>query len=158
MGGHLARSLPARRASYLALTAAFFVAPAATALLLAAASPRHAAADPAVPDSARAATVSDSTRAATEPDSVRYMLPGVDVRASGPDEDASGDFISRVQIGRTAATADDAFRVVQTLPGVAGSDYAASFLVRGGESDETLVRYDGFDLLEPYHIPYWGGA
>ncbi|MGE5177464.1 MAG: TonB-dependent receptor plug domain-containing protein [Bacteroidota bacterium] len=86
------------------------------------------------------------------------MLPGVDVRASGPDEDASGDFISRVQIGRTAATADDAFRVVQTLPGVAGSDYAASFLVRGGESDETLVRYDGFDLLEPYHIPYWGGA
>lgn len=93
------------------------------------------------------------------PDSIQYHLPGVQVRAVRPLMlDPSTDFITRDQIGRTAATADDAFRVVQTLPGVAGSDYSASFMVRGGESDETLVRFDGFDLLEPYHIPYWGGA
>lgn len=116
------------------------------------------------PDSTRAAA--DSTRAAPDlsgvppvPDSVQYTLPGIEVRAPQPPaQDPGADLITRDQIRRTAATADDAFRVVQTLPGVASSDYAASFLVRGGESDETRVRFDGFDLLEPYHIPYWGGA
>lgn len=101
----------------------------------------------------------DSSDIPPPPDSIQYRLPGVDVPAPRVAPfDPGTDFITSDQIRRTAATADDAFRVVQTLPGVAGSDYAASFLVRGGESDETLVRFDGFDLLEPYHIPYWGGA
>jgi hypothetical protein len=113
-----------------------------------------AIADSAAADSA--AVAPDSTASS---DSIQYTLPGVDVRApAAAPSDPRADCITRDQIRRTAATADDAFRVVQTLPGVAGSDYAASFLVRGGESDETLVRFDGFDLLEPYHIPYWGGA
>jgi hypothetical protein len=101
----------------------------------------------------------DSSDIPPPPDSIQYRLPGIDVLAPpAAPSDPRADFITSDQIRRTAATADDAFRVVQTLPGVAGSDYAASFLVRGGESDETLVRFDGFDLLEPYHIPYWGGA
>lgn len=101
----------------------------------------------------------DSSDIPPPPDTVRYMLPRVEVRAPEPPrEDPRADVMTRDQLRRTAATADDVFRAVQTLPGVAGSDYAASFLVRGGESDETLVRFDGFDLLEPYHIPYWGGA
>ena len=95
-------------------------------------------------------------------ESVAYKLPEVVVqvpRDSVPlREDLSADFISRDQIRRTPATADDVFRVVQTLPGVASTDFSSSFLIRGGESDETLVRYEGIDLLEPYHIPYWGGA
>jgi len=101
----------------------------------------------------------DSSDIPPPPDTVRYLLPRVEVRASEPPrEDPRPDVMTRDQLRRTAATADDVFRAVQTLPGVAGSDFAASFLVRGGGSDETLVRFDGFDLLEPYHIPYWGGA
>jgi len=113
----------------------------------------------AIADSAAHANSTTTEDSARDAESVRYTLPGVDVRAPlAIASDPRADFITGEQIRRTAATADDAFRVVQTLPGVAGSDYSASFLVRGGESDETLVRFDGFDLLEPYHIPYWGGA
>ncbi|HET7496730.1 MAG TPA: TonB-dependent receptor plug domain-containing protein [Candidatus Eisenbacteria bacterium] len=138
-----------------ALLAAVFLGVVATAR----ASTMPAVADSSGPAPDSSGPAPDSSDIPPAPDSIRYSLPGVDVRAPRfQGIDPRADFITREQIGRTAATADDAFRVVQTLPGVASSDYAASFLVRGGESDETLVRFDGFDLLEPYHIPYWGGA
>jgi hypothetical protein len=66
--------------------------------------------------------------------------------------------ITTEEMGRLPATADDLFRAVQLSPGIAAPDVAASFLVRGGESDETLVRLDDIDLLEPFHIRDWGGA
>jgi hypothetical protein len=111
-------------------------------------------------DSLRADPVSDTLGLdPAHPESAAYKLPSVLVRPAPADCERPGsETITREQIRRTAASGDDVFRVVQTLPGIASTDFSSSFLVRGGESDETLVRYDGIDLLEPYHIPYWGGA
>ena len=40
----------------------------------------------------------------------------------------------------------------QRLPGVASSDFSSKVNVRGGEADETLVRFDDLRLQNPYHL------
>ena len=102
---------------------------------------------------------SDSTRIidfALEP--VAFALNEVVVRASPPGPESHAQSLSTEEIRRLPATADDLFRAVQLLPGLATSDFTASFLLRGGESDETLIRLDEIDLLEPFHVRGWGGA
>jgi TonB dependent receptor-like, beta-barrel/TonB-dependent Receptor Plug Domain len=47
---------------------------------------------------------------------------------------------------------DDALRAVARLPGTSASDFTAKVNVRGGEADETLVRFDGLRLYEPFHL------
>ena len=89
---------------------------------------------------------------------VAFALNEVVVRAAPPGAESHAQVLSIEQINRIPATFEDLFRAVQVLPGIAAPDVAASFLVRGGESDETLVRLDGIDLLEPYHVRDWGGA
>jgi hypothetical protein len=89
---------------------------------------------------------------------VAFALNEVVVRAEPPGAESHAQVLSTEQIRRLPATFEDLFRAVQVLPGVAAPDVSASFLVRGGESDETLVRLDGIDLLEPYHVRDWGGA
>ncbi len=89
---------------------------------------------------------------------VAFALNEVVVRAEPPGAESHAQVLSIEQIRRLPGTFEDLFRAVQVLPGVAAPDVAASFLVRGGESDETLVRLDGIDLLEPYHVRDWGGA
>jgi hypothetical protein len=89
---------------------------------------------------------------------VAFALNEVVVRAEPPGAESHAQVLSTEQIRRLPATFEDLFRAVQVLPGIAAPDVAASFLVRGGESDETLVRLDGIDLLEPYHVRDWGGA
>lgn len=89
---------------------------------------------------------------------VAFALNEVVVRASPPGPESHAQALSTVEIRRLPATADDLFRAVQLLPGLATSDFTASFLLRGGESDETLIRLDEVDLLEPFHVRGWGGA
>ncbi len=95
-------------------------------------------------------------RVSLEP--VAFALSEIVVRAAPPGPESHAQIISKEQLRSIAATAEDLFRAVQTLPGIASQDWTASFLVRGGESDETLVRLDEVDLLEPYHVRDWGGA
>ena len=47
---------------------------------------------------------------------------------------------------------DDGLRAVSRLPGTAGNDVSAKSNVRGGEVDETLVRFDGLRLYNPFHL------
>ena len=47
----------------------------------------------------------------------------------------------------------DIVRAVQLLPGtVARNDYSIGYNVRGGESDQNLVRLDGVTILNPSHL------
>ncbi len=47
---------------------------------------------------------------------------------------------------------DDPLRAVARLPGTASSDFSAKSNLRGGEVDETLVRFDDLRLYNPFHL------
>jgi len=47
---------------------------------------------------------------------------------------------------------EDALRAVSHLPGMAGNGVSSRQNVRGGEIGETLVRFDGLRLYDPFHL------
>ena len=47
---------------------------------------------------------------------------------------------------------DDPIRAMARLPGTATGGFTAKSNVRGGERDETLIRYDDLRLRNPYHL------
>ena len=47
---------------------------------------------------------------------------------------------------------DDPLRAVSRLPGTAAGDFTAKANFRGGEVDETLGRFDGLRLFNPFHF------
>ncbi len=53
---------------------------------------------------------------------------------------------------------EDVLRPVTMLPGTAGNDVSARFHVRGGRADEVMIRLDGFEILEPYHLQDFNSA
>lgn len=59
---------------------------------------------------------------------------------------SAGDLESLPDLG------DDPVRAVARLPGVASQDFSSRAHVRGGAADETLVRFDGVRLYDPYHF------
>lgn len=53
---------------------------------------------------------------------------------------------------------NDVLRTMHLFPGVVASDFSARFQLRGGEKNEVLVRLDGVELPDPFHLPDFGGA
>jgi hypothetical protein len=47
---------------------------------------------------------------------------------------------------------DDPLRAVARLPGVAANEFSARANIRGGEAAETLVRFGGLNLSNPFHL------
>ncbi len=74
-----------------------------------------------------------------------------------------GEEISTLRLERQELLAlprlgEDVLRPVTLLPGTAGNDVSARFHVRGGRADEVMIRLDGFEILEPYHLQDFGSA
>jgi hypothetical protein len=88
---------------------------------------------------------------------LRFAAPASleEIRIQGTIEDA-GASISRVAtrdvLESTPISSDDASRSLQLLPGAAAAGYTAKTHIRGSRDDETLFRYDGVSLLDPYHF------
>ena len=60
--------------------------------------------------------------------------------------------LSEAELHLAPNVGDDPLRAVARLPGAAGSDLSARLNVRGGAADETLVRFDGLRLMNPFHL------
>ena len=66
--------------------------------------------------------------------------------------------LSKQRIEQFPLIDNDVMRAAHIFPGVVASDYSARFSVRGSEKDDILVRLDGMELFNPYHLQDFGGA
>lgn len=65
--------------------------------------------------------------------------------------------ISPEEIRRSPGSAEDIFRVMQSLPGVATAGArSAQLIVRGGSPDENLTLLDGIEVYNPIHFARTG--
>ncbi len=63
--------------------------------------------------------------------------------------------LSSEAVQRTSGMMKEAFRAVQSMPGItSNNEFSARFNVRGGNQDENLVLINGTQVFEPYHIKY----
>ena len=83
------------------------------------------------------------------------VTPGKFTVQSGTDASLS---LSKEGIDLFPLIDNDIFRAAHIFPGVTANDFSARFNLRGGEKDEIVVRLDGMELFEPYHLQDFGGA
>ena len=83
------------------------------------------------------------------------MTPGKFTVQDGTDASLS---LSKDAIDLFPLIDNDVFRAAHIFPGVTANDFSARFNLRGGEKDEIVVRLDGMELFEPYHLQDFGGA
>ena len=60
--------------------------------------------------------------------------------------------IEAAELGLLPDIGDDPLRATARLPGAAAGDLSAKSNLRGGEVDETLVRFDDLRLFNPFHL------
>lgn len=60
--------------------------------------------------------------------------------------------LSEAELHLAPNVGDDPLRTLARLPGAAAADFSAKIYMRGGAADETLVRFDGLRLSNPFHL------
>jgi hypothetical protein len=90
-------------------------------------------------------------------------VEGVSVRADyflRPLENAvSFRSLESEEIRRSPGSAEDIFRVIQSMPGVASaSGKSAQLIVRGGSPDENLTLLDNIEIYNPIHFARSGAS
>jgi hypothetical protein len=75
---------------------------------------------------------------------------------SGSDLGVSTDR-SREEVEGTPGTNEDLARALQQLPGAAAGGFSARTHVRGSRESESLFRFDGVTLIDPYHLKDFQG-
>lgn len=60
--------------------------------------------------------------------------------------------LAREEIDVIPHLGDDVFRTLTVLPGTTSTDVSAEVHVRGARRDELLIRLDGQELYEPWHL------
>lgn len=71
---------------------------------------------------------------------------------------ATGVTVTRHDIEATPQIGDDVFRTLKRMPGVSTDDISTRLNVRGSTDRDLLVRLDGIELFEPYHLRDLDGA
>ena len=69
-----------------------------------------------------------------------------------------GVALSRDEILKLPTFADDLFRAINLVPGASGNDVSSAFSIRGAPFGEVLVRLDGVELFEPFHLKDFAGV
>jgi outer membrane receptor protein involved in Fe transport len=64
----------------------------------------------------------------------------------------SPDSFSATDLANLPDLGDDALRAVARLPGTTTNGVSAETHIRGGDTNETLVRFDGLRLYNPFHL------
>ncbi|MEY4939940.1 MAG: hypothetical protein RIQ93_1675 [Verrucomicrobiota bacterium] len=71
---------------------------------------------------------------------------------------AIGASLTSAELETLPQIGDDLYRSIARLPGLAADDFTAKFWVRGAPNGELLARFDGVELLEPFHLKDVDGA
>lgn len=71
---------------------------------------------------------------------------------------ASTSTMRREDLEALPHLAEDVYRAVSRLPGLSTSDASSRFWVRGAPNDQVLARFDGVDLVEPFHVKDFDAA
>lgn len=84
----------------------------------------------------------------------RRIEEEVEVTAAPPRvERPSATVVAPTEVLRAAGTADNIFRALSTLPGVAATeDFGSRLAVRGGTPDQNLTLMDGVEIHNPYRL------
>ena len=88
-----------------------------------------------------------------EPVSVRGE--DLEIRASRPwilGEGLSSLTLQQQDLLALPQVGDDVLRGLTLLPGASSDDASAQLSIRGGRNDGLLLRLDGIEILEPYHL------
>ena len=110
-------------------------------LLLVVRQPRVAQAGPARPGTGHAETAASLEEVVVT--TSRYRLDSLPVMPI---------LLESADLGLLPDLGDDPLRATARLPGAAAGDLSAKSNLRGGEVDETLVRFDGLRLFNPFHF------
>jgi hypothetical protein len=111
--------------------------------------------DRSVPVSAGAAPAAQTQAPGPEPPEPRRFREEVEVVAESPSgvEAVAELPVRPTAVMAVAGAADNVFRALQTLPGIAATtEFDSRISVRGGSPDENLTIMDGVEIHNPYRL------